>query len=138
AARAPVTLLVPGVAPGPAFAHARATLASWAGADAVKTAMEAASLRPAGSGDGPFVSRANLLYDDAAVLPNAIAPAPALEAFSAPGAESELEAAGRRALAFIARPAVRGGPVAPHEIAIVSRTLEPYAALLEPILARDL
>jgi len=135
--RTPVTLLVPGVAGGPAFAHARAALVSWVGADRAAAARAFAPVPE----DGPFAPRASALFDDAA------APEPLLAAQSGgpgpiavhtvAGAESELAAAARRALALITRPQAEGGPVPPHRIAVVARSLEPYAPLLEPVLARD-
>src|SRR5438093_1546552 len=127
AKRIPVTLFVPGVAAGPAFEHARQTLRLWVGPEAFDAARHVAA-DPA-SCEERFVSRLTVLYDErASAQPVEVG---VVEAVSATGAEGELEAAARRILQLHSA----GVPL--EEMAIVARTLEPYAPFLEAVLGRD-
>ncbi len=86
---------------------------------------------PEAAGESPLAGRLASLYDETATwspLPGADT---FLEAATAQGPEPEVEYALRGALARIA------DGVPPHEIAVVARSLEPYAAAVESAVARD-
>jgi RecB family exonuclease len=86
---------------------------------------------PEAAGDSPLGPRLASLHDEGAMF----SPLPGAEAFfeaaTAQGPEPEVEHALRGALARIA------SGVQPHEIAIVARSLEPYAAAFESVVAHD-
>lgn len=86
---------------------------------------------PEAAEDSPLGPRLASLYDEAATF----SPLPGAETFfeaaTAQGPEPEVERSLRRALARVA------SGVPPHEIAVVARSLEPYAAAVESVVARD-
>jgi len=91
-----------------------------------------ASARAADSADGSlFGSRLASLYDETAALPPVAGTDACFAATTAQGPEPEVEHALRVALSRT----VAG--VAPCEIAVVARSLEPYAAAIESVVARD-
>ncbi len=90
------------------------------------------SARVPDPGDGsPLGPRLASLHDEAATFDPLPGAETFFEAATAQGPEPEVEHALRGALARVA------SGVQPHEIAIVARSLEPYAAAFESVVARD-
>ena len=123
----PVTLFVPGCAPGPAFEHARELL---------RRTVSPSEFEAARCLDGPeepaagvFAGRLGSLYEETA------APGPVeaslAEVMSSAGAEAELESVARRILSL------RTSGIALEDMAIIARSLEPYAPHIERILLRE-
>ncbi|HKE00348.1 MAG TPA: hypothetical protein VKE69_05010, partial [Planctomycetota bacterium] len=111
ASATPFEAIVLGVADGPAFEHGRA-----------RSPKPDAHATPR----SPLAARIALLFDDRAT-PSP--PSDAVEWIDAPGPDEELEAAARLALRWHEE----GVPL--EEIAILARTLEPYAPRVEATLA---
>ncbi len=116
----PVVYLTPFHRSAPAFAHARLFWSEMMRDDPVEIGGEPEEERLLGE-------RLPLLYDEDAV-PTAL-PAGSVSLFHAQGAESELREVALRVLALHRD---HGVPLA--RIAVVARSLEPYAALLRPVL----
>ena len=118
--KVPVTLLVPGIGDGPAFGYAKRFLDR-------PLVLSLGSPEPINApGSGLFSDRLHHLYDEGAA-PGPSAAATKCEVLTAAGDRLELEAVARRAL----QAHHEGIPL--HEIGVVARTLEPYAAHLEAV-----
>ncbi len=115
----PPVFLVPADPLAPAFAYARDFTRRHLG-------VEPAALDDGADGPRPGVRAARLLR----VPERPADPGMPIALIHAQGPEAELNAAARRALAWI-----RDG-VAPAEIAILSRSLEPYEPVAETVFAR--
>ncbi len=119
---ASVTYLVPFHPEAPAFLHARRFWPEMLGV--YPTMIPAAA-----DGDRLFSARLTCLYDESG-LPPAALPAELATYFHAQGAEAELREVARRILGLHA---ARETPL--REVAVIARSLEPYAALLRPVFA---
>jgi len=119
-ARRPLTIFVPADLDAPAWAHARDQARRF-----FQGELEAISDGASGARD--FVLAARCLHDGEALPPSDL---PRITLAHAQGPEAELTLVVRRALALV------GNGVPPSEIAIVARTLEPYAAIAETVFAR--
>jgi ATP-dependent helicase/nuclease subunit B len=116
---APIVYLAPGHRAAPAFEYARRFWPNLAGV----TPVEAAGAPPAGAAR-LLADRLPLLYDEEAP----VAEARPVEMFDAQGEEAELREAALRVAALLE------DGVALERVALVARTLEPYAAHLETVL----
>jgi RecB family exonuclease len=118
--RAPPVLLVPADPERPAYRHARRSIA------------RLFSTEPRGLDDTaavrPFVAAARSLWDRE--HPPAPLPRSRVRLVHAQGPEAELNHAARRALRLVSR------GIPPESIAVVARSLEPYAGVAESVFAR--